>query len=786
MKGGRVFNKLISYVEGAAAFQAASGDQQFDNILNYTANPVDQKRGGEKCIAIRTHGVTDLSSATIEMNTVAARNTRCEDPAYHFVLAWPEFERPHPDEIFEAAEHALRSLGLADHQYVLAVHANTDNLHCHAAVNRVNPTTFKSRNVEWAHKTIHLAARQAEIKHGWAHDNGIYIVQIDDQNRKSIVLNPDLDYRVSRRLQSSASILPTWHDPDSLESWLKFKVAKTVMQALPSLTNWNALHDLLAAYAITLTDSGGGGLRLHATSQTTSEVISLPASKGLRILKRGELEERWGKFAHSRLTVSVVPDTLRLTPRSIAGQASSSQNAASDLGADSPDRKPRARDESLRAKRRDQRAAARADLRHRFAQYQRFVREGDVDYFKNKSDLRAELSQSIKRINKDAKALHSACRLAWRANVKGCLLRMAAIDFEMSHQKLEAKTIFQTRMQSLQVTRLPPLTWRKWLYEQANLGDQAALSALRGIVYQAQRDAKRKDKITPLLYEAEPDTPESYTRKFHKAMARLLEEEQKEAAIRSARLDAMRPFETDALLVKHINMQWHVTENGNVAYTHHDGQHLFTDRGNRLTFDRVVVGDDDIRLALAHAQQKFGNQLTLTGDDPVFTARMACLADDMGITILNPDMQQVIASRRRELAMRYAKEQPTPTTLAKATTPEQQEASPQSSGHTGQIDQATNHERLRAMVLAIDPRAEFIIPDSSTSHATYSGPVAAVFTSEEPAQGFAQHLGRSLYALHSTDAPAHHGHANITVQYRDGVAIVTVHAIGKGKDGKIR
>ena len=77
------------------------------------------------------------------------------------------------------------------------------------------------------------------------------------------------------------------------------------------------------------------------------------------------------------------------------------------------------------------------------------------------------------------------------------------------------------------------------------------------------------------------------------------------------------------------------------------GNRLFTDRGNRLTFDRVLVTDNDISLALLHAQQKFGRQLTLNGDDPVFTARMARLADDIGIVVLNPELQNCIQEHRR-------------------------------------------------------------------------------------------------------------------------------------------
>lgn len=84
------------------------------------------------------------------------------------------------------------------------------------------------------------------------------------------------------------------------------------------------------------------------------------------------------------------------------------------------------------------------------------------------------------------------------------------------------------------------------------------------------------------------------------------------------------------------------------VYEKDNGQNLFTDRGNRVTFDRKFVTDDDIRLALLHAQQKFGNELTLTGDDPRFKERMAQLADDMGLKVLNPELQEAIKLHRLE------------------------------------------------------------------------------------------------------------------------------------------
>lgn len=62
------------------------------------------------------------------------------------------------------------------------------------------------------------------------------------------------------------------------------------------------------------------------------------------------------------------------------------------------------------------------------------------------------------------------------------------------------------------------------------------------------------------------------------------------------------------------------------------GDPLFTEKGNKLSFDKDKVSDDEICLALSHAKQKFGLPLMLTGNDPVFVSRMARLADSMGLT----------------------------------------------------------------------------------------------------------------------------------------------------------
>ncbi len=873
-KKGKPFNDLLSYIE-AQPDQSVGLRQQlgsdFSDVIDYATAPTDQEAGVEKCIAIRTHGVTSIATASLEMNAVAQKNTRCPDPVFHIILSWPEHEKPAPELIFDAAEHAIRTLGLGEHQYVLAVHGNTDNMHCHISVNRIHPRTYKSHNIAWSHKNLHRAARESEIKHGWSHDTGLFVVEVDADGKKQVVPNKDRAEalhasvpRVHPELGSD-ELLPVWHDPDSLDSWLKTTVAKALKGALARLDSWAALHTWLGEYDIALKDSGGGGLRLSATSTETGEVLDLAASKGLRRLKRAELEKRWGPYTNRVAVPAQVSDLSHLSPQQLAKGVAAYLAMAprppqhvllarqKALKASAPVRpvpvtevitkleqgldtsRSTIRDTLQRAQRKEQRAAARLDLRQRFAQYQQEVRQAGVVYFAGVKALQAARRLALAQLREQDKAAKHA-NLKTK-DIRDRFVRVLEIENARLGRRLQIDADQQVKAEALSEVRVPPLSWRAWLLQQAGQGDQAALSALRGIVYQAQRDAKGDGSLDEPENADEIDSAQSRARRYQKLMARLLEEEQKEAAIRSADSRRMRPYEADALLRLYTNMVWHVTGNGNVEYRDTAGAHLFTDRGNRVTFDRVRVEDDEIRLALAHAQQKFGMPLTLTGDDPVFTERMARLADDMGISILNPELRNVIELHRvartapiTELppagsSQRLPEAPPavvpavfdtasvpgssTRTKRAKAlphnltdevgssqSEPAEQvvaeslvrKASAQSPDLpvTGNVSPdelpQTPQERLRAMALAINPNAKFITPTDEGRGVTYYGKVAATLGAGEP--GVLQFSTRlDAFILHSSlNMGDHTVGESIEVQYKNGV-VTAKSSRGRGGRG---
>ncbi|EJF5840384.1 relaxase/mobilization nuclease domain-containing protein, partial [Salmonella enterica] len=85
------------------------------------------------------HNCVSIETASQEME-YTARQARFgksnSDPVFHYILSWQAHESPRPEQLYGSVRHTLKALGLSSHQYVSAVHTDTDNLHVHVAVNR--------------------------------------------------------------------------------------------------------------------------------------------------------------------------------------------------------------------------------------------------------------------------------------------------------------------------------------------------------------------------------------------------------------------------------------------------------------------------------------------------------------------------------------------------------------------------------------------------------------------------------------------------------------------------
>lgn len=116
----------------------------------------------------------------MEFTARQAKHARSSsDPVFDYLLSWQPHESPRPELVYDSVSHTLSRLGLSGHQFVSAVHTDTDNLHVHVAVNRVHPETGYLNWLSFSQEKLHKACRELELKHGFSLDNGFYVIAPD-------------------------------------------------------------------------------------------------------------------------------------------------------------------------------------------------------------------------------------------------------------------------------------------------------------------------------------------------------------------------------------------------------------------------------------------------------------------------------------------------------------------------------------------------------------------------------------------------------------------------------
>jgi hypothetical protein len=267
-------------------------------------------------------------------------------------------------------------------------------------------------------------------------------------------------------------------------------------------------------------------------------------------------------------------------------------------------------------------------------------------------------------------------------------------------------------------------TWREWVEQQAQLGDEAAISALRGMVYQDGRDQKKKaardaiDAETNAIMPAQPQDSDPHARRFGELV-------------------------------------WRVAKNGRVTYRFASGEDAFHDDGGRVTFGRQHVSDDALALSLQYSAQKWPGGIRISGGDFAFKARVVQIAVEQGIAIQNIELRGLERQIRAEREGRQR---------AKSTAQATERAAPPPLSSIG-----TGDPDIEEMVRGLDPYARF--SDAQTRNGRYRGPVVAVNS-----RFVAQSAGKNSYVLHERnafeDAPTQAQPQPVTIQYQSGKAVV--------------
>ena len=281
--GGSSFRSLARYI---------MSDR--DSIDPVTGEIIDRGLSIDtNCLSAKT--------AWAEMWGVAGQSKRVKDPVYHAVVSWRDGERPSAQQCFEAAQAAMKAVGMEGHQYVAAVHRDTGNVHVHLMVNRVHPETYKAVYPHRDYFALDKCMRELEIAHGWTHDNGPFAVHERDGIKVVDWAKASAkDWRLERlelgkvRLPDIAQKMEAMTGNESFASYVQGVPKRPVLDELAKPdTNWQRVQMRLFAAGLLIKPKGQGLAIYSATDPTQTPV---KASLMHESLGAGKLVKRLGDY----------------------------------------------------------------------------------------------------------------------------------------------------------------------------------------------------------------------------------------------------------------------------------------------------------------------------------------------------------------------------------------------------------------------------------------------------------------------------------------------------------
>ncbi|WP_387691515.1 TraI/MobA(P) family conjugative relaxase [Photorhabdus sp. RM71S] len=440
-----IFDRLVDYIDRSAALEAQVVVTEFPDGRQQVIS------GNVVCET----NCFSLDTASAEMNMVAAQNTRCVDPVYHVILSWPEQDKPWDEDIFACARSALKTLGMQEHQYVTAIHRDTDNVHCHIAANRINPIAYRAVNLYNDIDRLHKVCRRLELKYGYTPDNGAWVNENGDiiRNKNDVKSIP----RKARQLEYHS-------DKESLYTYAVNECRERIGIILGSgEATWEKLHAELIRAGLELKPKGEG---LAIYSRHDESVTPIKASTLHPDLARHCLEPWLGEFEPCPEVINQFNDD----------GAYIGSNYAQEFVYDA---RAHVRDIGARSERRLTRAEAREDLDERYKAY--------------KNDwVRPKMEND--RIRLQYKALSN--RYSWqKAQVRKVfddpLIRKLVYRTLEAERQKEFEVLSQQVKLERKVFYSAPenrrLNYWQWVEQQAAKQDQAAISRLRGRAYKLKR-----------------------------------------------------------------------------------------------------------------------------------------------------------------------------------------------------------------------------------------------------------------------------------------------------------
>lgn len=141
------------------------------NLTSYIARPgAEEKLLYSDALNFFAH---TFVGQQIEMLSMIEGAARSKDPLNHYLMSWREGEIPSIAQIKEAASVLIKELGAEGLHVIYGAHQDTQNVHIHFAVSRVDPDSGKvvELNKGFDKEAGHKAIAIIEHGQGWQREN---------------------------------------------------------------------------------------------------------------------------------------------------------------------------------------------------------------------------------------------------------------------------------------------------------------------------------------------------------------------------------------------------------------------------------------------------------------------------------------------------------------------------------------------------------------------------------------------------------------------------------------
>jgi len=237
----------------------------YSALIQYLADPQDKN---ERISQIKVSNCysDDQTEALIEIQNTQEMNKRAKsDKTCHLVLSFPEGERLYLADLNAIEERFCDALGFNGHQRISVVHDDTNNLHVHIAINKINPRSLTIHNPYYDYKKVAKLCEKIEQEYG-----------LTTVNHETV---SDKASRVAQEIETRTGV-------ESLLGWIKREALTEIKDA----DNWQDLHQVLVRHGLEIKERGNGFV-LVANNGTAVKASSIDRS-----LSKGNLTQRLGAF----------------------------------------------------------------------------------------------------------------------------------------------------------------------------------------------------------------------------------------------------------------------------------------------------------------------------------------------------------------------------------------------------------------------------------------------------------------------------------------------------------